>query len=404
MFPSTLFKDKHILVGITGGIAAYKITELIRFLVTNEAEVRVVMTRAAEKFITQLTMETLSQNPVETDLFPERDFSGTHHVHLADWADATIIAPASYNFIGKLNAGIADDLLSTIIAAVHTPTVVAPAMNVHMWNNPVLQKNLFDLRKQGYLICPPGEGFLAEGYEGIGRLAALEHMIQFVYRAIHPARNSFAGKNILITASRTEETLDPVRVFTNRSSGKMGYALAWEAFARGANVSLVHGPTQLPDPVEMELVPINSTEEMFTQVKKRFPRTDLYLSAAAIADFNPEVTYTQKLKKEQNGKLNIKLKPTIDILKYLSNKKKKNQQLVGFAMETHDTIKNAQKKLKDKNLDLIVSNNISEKDAGFEKDTNRVSLIPKNGKKKDFPLLPKLDVAFQIFQELVEKK
>jgi phosphopantothenoylcysteine decarboxylase/phosphopantothenate--cysteine ligase len=403
MFPSKLFRDKHILVGITGGIAAYKIAELIRFLVTNEAEVRVVMTKSAEKFITRLTMETLSQNPVETDLFPERDFSGTHHVHLADWTDAAIIAPASYNFIGKLNAGIADDLLSTITAAVHSPTVIAPAMNVHMWNNPVLRRNLSDLRKQGYLVCPPGEGFLAEGYEGMGRLAALEHMIQFVYRSIHPAQNSLEGKKILLPASRTEETLDPVRVFTNRSSGKMGYALAWEAFARGANVSLIHGPTQLPDPVEIKLVLVKTTEEMHTQVKKRFPKTDIYISAAAIADFQPEITHTQKLKKEQNSKLNIKLKATTDILKYLSTKKNKTQKLVGFAMETHDTIKNAQKKLKDKKLDLIVSNNVLEKDAGFEKDTNRVSLIRQSGTKKDLPLLPKLDVAFQIFQELVEK-
>ena len=182
MFPCQQLENKHILIAITGGIAAYKVTELVRYLVTNDAEVRIIMTRAAEKFITRLTMETLSQNPVESELFPEKDYAATHHVHLADWADAVMVVPASYNMIGKLRAGIADDLVSTIMAAVHCPTVIAPAMNVHMWLNPVLQDNLKNLQKLGYLICPPEEGFLAEGYEGKGRLASLDHLIQYLYR------------------------------------------------------------------------------------------------------------------------------------------------------------------------------------------------------------------------------
>ncbi len=403
MFPSQKFKNKHILVAITGGIAAYKVTELVRYLFTQQAKVKVIMTKAAEKFITRLTMETLSQNSVETDLFPDKSYIGTHHIHLADWADATIIAPASYNMISKMHAGIADDLVSSIIAAVHCPTVIAPAMNVYMWNNPILQRNIEDLEKLGYLICPPEEGFLAEGYSGKGRLAPLEHLIQFLYRAIHPAPRSLKGKKVVITAGRTEEALDPVRIFTNRSSGKMGYALAWEAFARGGDITLIHGPNYLPDPVEMKMISVQSAREMLEQVKSQIASTDIYLSAAAIADFTPKIFHDEKIKKSSK-EINLLLQPTTDILKYVGTIKKKNQLLVGYAMETDDLEVNAREKLREKNLDMIVHNNVLEKESGFAMEANKVTLLHKNGNKKELPLLPKLDVAFQIFEYLLTQK
>lgn len=403
MFPCQQLKNKHILIAITGGIAAYKVTELVRYLVTNEAEVRVIMTRATEKFITRLTMETLSQNPVESELFPEKDYAATHHVHLADWADAVMVVPASYNMIGKLRTGIADDLVSTIMAAVHCPTVIAPAMNVHMWLNPVLQDNLKNLQKLGYLICPPEEGFLAEGYEGKGRLASLDHLIQYLYRAIHPAKKSLTGKKVIITAGRTEEAIDPVRILTNRSSGRMGYALAWEAFAREAHVTLIHGPNHLPGPVDIECIPVTTAQDMRKEAKKRFARSDIYISAAAIADYTPEIVQQKKIKKGTD-KLSLSLKATKDILKELSSQKRPHQLLVGYAMETDEYEKNALKKLNEKNLDLIVLNNILQQEAGIAKDSNQVTLYHKNGNKKELPVLPKLDVAFHVFHYLLEKE
>ena len=402
MFQTNQFKDKHILVGITGGIAAYKTAEVIRYLITNGAEVRVVMTPAAEKFISRLTMETLSQNPVAVEIFPEERFSGTHHINLADWADVAIIAPASYNFIGKINSGIADDLLTTIVAALHCPVVIAPAMNVSMWNNPICQRNIKELIKLGYSICPPGEGFLAEGYSGKGRLADLHHLIQYLYRAVHPSQNSLKGQNILITAGRTEEPIDPVRIFTNRSSGRMGFALAWEAFARGAEVKIVHGPTELPKPEGIKTIPVHTAQEMFENVKNNLKDINIYLSAAAIADYTPQKYLQQKIKKGEDS-LQLSLKRTADILEYVASQKKNNQLIVGFAVETEKPEENARKKLERKKLDLIVLNNPTNKDAGFKLETNQVTLIHKNGNLKSLPVLSKLEVAYEIFEFLLKK-
>ena len=403
MFPSHLFKDKHILLGITGGIAAYKSAELIRYLVTAGAEVRVIMSRAAEKFISALTLETLSHNPVGTELFPERSYTGTHHVHLADWAEAAIVAPASYNFIGKLYAGVADDLITTIFAAVHCPIIIAPAMNVHMWNNKILQRNIKYLQSLNFLICPPGEGFLAEGYSGKGRLAQLNHMIQYTYRALHPAPSSLKGKRVLITAGRNEEAIDPVRVVSNRSSGKMGFALTWEAFARGAEVSVIHGPTQLSLPVNVENVYAPTAEQMFLEVKKRVKEADIYVSAAAISDYTPVKFSKSKIKKQKQN-LELSLKPTPDILKYLGEHRQKHQKLIGFAVETDNAEKNALSKLESKNLDMIVLNNPEDSGAGFDVDTNIVSMYHKDGKSEKLSTLPKLDTAFHIFRFLLENQ
>ncbi len=400
MFPIHKFINKHILVGVTGGIAAYKTAELIRYLVTQKAEVRVIMTGAAEKFITPLTLETLSQNPVDVEMFPRSDFSGTHHIRLADWAEAAIIVPASFNVIGKLHAGIADDLLTTVWAAVHCPTVIAPAMNVHMWNNPVVQRNIRELKSMGYLFCPPGEGFLAEGYSGKGRLAPPEHLIQYLYRAIHPDPNSLSGKKVLITAGRTEEPIDPVRIISNRSSGKMGLAMAWEAFARGAQVTLIHGPMDLQLPAEIECIRVSTAQDMFEAVKTHFPAKNIYVSSAAVADYSPSRPLNRKIKK-QNQDLNIDLKPTKDILKHCGENRDIDQVLIGFALETDTPEEMGLKKLKEKKLDMIVINNPKEKGAAFNSDTNVVTLIHKNGIQEKISIRPKVDVAFQIFEFLL---
>lgn len=399
MLPTNRFKDKHILIGITGGIAAYKSCELIRYLITAGAEVRVMMTHAAQKFITPLTLETLSMHPVSIEMFSEKEYTATHHIRLADWADAAIIAPASYNFIGKMYSGIADDLVTTISAAIHCPLVIAPAMNVHMWNHPILQRNLQELEKLGYLICPPEEGFLAEGYSGKGRLAPLHHLIQYLYKALHPAAKSLQGKKVLITAGKTEEPIDAVRVLSNKSSGKMGFALAWEAFARGAEVTLIHGPVHLPLPAEIESISVSSAKEMYEEVKKRIKQAEFYISAAAISDYTPEAPLEYKLKKKAST-ITLKLTPTIDILKKIGESRRKNQKLIGFAVETDQPEKYAKQKLVEKNLDLIVLNNPREAGAGFETNTNIVTLFHKNGRSKKLPQMPKLDVAFHVFQFL----
>ena len=400
MFPTNIFEKKHILIGITGGIAVYKVCELIRYLVTYGAEVRVMMTQSAEKFVTRYTMETLSGNPVFTSMFPENQFVATHHISLADWADVCIIAPATANTIGKIANGIADDFVSTTTLAAHCPVVFAPAMNVNMWNNPAVQRNIETLQKDNYLICFPEEGFLAEGYSGIGRLARIEYLVQYLYQAIHPNYNSLKGKTVLVTAGRTEEAMDPVRIFTNRSTGKMGYAIAMDAFARGAKVVLIHGPSELTVPVGVKAIPMSTAEEMYDQVNKYIAKTDIFVSAAAVADFVPSKFSKQKIKKEQTQN-SVEIKPTKDILKSVAVKKKKNQYMIGFAVETEATEKNTKKKLETKNLDLLVLNNPLEKGSAFATETNKVVLFNRVGDTKDIPLQYKLDVAREILSFLL---
>jgi phosphopantothenoylcysteine decarboxylase/phosphopantothenate--cysteine ligase len=281
--------------------------------------------------------------------------------------------------------------------------VIAPAMNVHMWQNPVNQRNLDYLRSLEYLICTPGEGFLAEGYSGKGRLADLEHLIQYLYRAIHPEATSLKGKKVLVTAGGTEEPLDPVRIFTNRSSGKMGYALAWEAFARGAEVTLIHGLSDVPDPVDLSIIGVKTAAEMFKAVQEQLPSADIYLSAAAIADFTPREVQKGKIKK-QEGDLNITFKKTSDVLQYAGEHKLAHQQLIGFAVETDDPENQARKKMNQKNLDMIVLNNPLEKGAEFGSDTNKVILFHKNGNSEQVTTMPKVDIAFRIFDFLLRNQ
>jgi phosphopantothenoylcysteine decarboxylase/phosphopantothenate--cysteine ligase len=401
MFPTQKFKGKHILLAITGGIAAYKACELIRYLVTHGAEVRVMLTKSAEKFISRLTLETLSNNLVISEMFP-RTTAGTHHINLADWAETAIVAPTTANVIGKLANGIADDFVTTTLMAVRCPIVVAPAMNSNMWNNPAVRKNIKSLVDYGILICPPEEGFLAEGYSGRGRLARLEYMVQYLYRAIHPNPDSLKGKKILITAGRTEEPIDPIRIYTNRSSGKMGYALSIECFARGADVTLVSGPSYFNSPCGIAYLKVNTAREMYLEVMTRIKSMDFFISAAAVSDFSPQEVSNQKIKKEA-GELNISFKGNPDILFEVGKQKQNGQILIGFAVETENAEENASKKLKTKNLDMIVLNNPLEEGAGFGEDTNQVILISGKGEKLFLQKSFKLDISFEIIENFLNK-
>jgi len=396
MFPTKLFENKHILVGVTGCIAAYKSCELIRYLIQQQAQVQVMMTRSATRFISPLTMETLSGHPVKVEMFPDDEFVGTHHIHLSDWADGTIVAPATANILAKVANGVADDFVSTVLLALHTPVVYAPAMNTHMWNNAAVQKNVETLQAYGALICPPEEGFLAEGYSGVGRLARLEYLIQYLYKTLHPRRDSLKGKTVLITAGPTREGIDPVRYISNRSSGKMGFSLVWEAFARGAKVILVHGPTELTVPQGVYSVPVQTATEMYEAVRDHFKETDILISAAAVADYRPTNISAQKIKKNAE-RLTLELVSNPDVLVELA-KIKKSQIMIGFAVETENGIQNAIKKMERKNLDGIVLNEISEEKLIFGSDYNQGVLIKAGGEKKPLQQAYKLDIAREIFE------
>lgn len=396
MLPTKFFEGKHIVVGISGCIAAYKSCELIRYLVSQGAEVRVAMTPSATKFISPLTLETLSGHPVFLEMFPENGFTGTHHIHLADWADAAIIAPATANILAKAANGIADDFLSTLLLALHGPVVYAPAMNTHMWLNKVVQRNVEKLQSLANVdICPPEEGFLAEGYTGIGRLARLDSLVQFLYRAMHPRRDSMQERTVLVSAGPTQEPIDPVRYISNRSSGKMGLALAVEAFARGANVILVHGPISLEISAQIHPLPIQTAREMQRVVEEQFKFADVFLSAAAVSDFRPKDYQSQKIKKK-NEVLTIRLEPNPDILKEMGQSKRPEQKVIGFALETDAPEANAARKLKEKNLDGIVLNVACQPGETIGSDFNQVTLLKPDGSKKRIGRSFKLDVAREI--------
>jgi phosphopantothenoylcysteine decarboxylase/phosphopantothenate--cysteine ligase len=392
-----MLKDKKIILGITGGIAAYKTCEIIRRLKKLGAQVIVVMTENAQKFITPLTLETLSGNEVTTEMFPERRFVGVRHVDLAGWADLILIAPATANIIGKIRSGIADDILTTIVISSKAPVLIAPAMNVNMYENSIFQENLTYLQKLGYRFIGPEVGELASGIVGKGRLAEPETIVNEAVKLL-AQRRDFEGESILVTASRTEEPLDPVRYLSNRSSGKMGYAIAQEAYERGAKVTLISGPSNLPPPSGLNFIPVQTTKEMLSTVRSSFRKADALIMTAAVADFSPAVISKEKIKRGEE-EIVLKLKPTVDILKEIS-KKKKNKILVGFSLETEDEIKNANKKLTEKNLDLIVVNNPNVPGAGFEVDTNQVILIDKQGKVEKLPLLSKKEVASKILDKV----
>jgi len=392
-----MLKDKKIILGITGGIAAYKACDVVRRLKKLGAQVIVVMTENAQKFITPLTFETLSGNEVVTETFPERRFVGVRHVDLAGWTDLILIAPATANIIGKIKSGIADDILTTIVISSKAPVLMAPAMNVNMYENPIFQENLSYLQKLGYKFVEPEVGELASGIVGKGRLAEPETIVGEVVKILTKEKD-LEGKSIIVTAGRTEEPLDPVRYLSNRSSGKMGYAIAQEAYERGAKVTLISGHSNLTPPSGLNFIPVRTAQEMLTAVGSAFKKADALIMSAGVSDFSPTLISKEKIKKGRK-EIVLKLKHTVDILKEMG-KQKKQKILVGFSLETEDEIKNAKKKLAEKNLDLIVVNNPNVPGAGFEVDTNQVTLIDKRGKIEKLPLLSKKEVAGKILDKV----
>jgi phosphopantothenoylcysteine decarboxylase / phosphopantothenate---cysteine ligase len=391
-----MLKDKQIVLGVAGGIAAYKAVELLRLLTKAGADVHVIMTRAAQEFIAPLTFQTLSANPVHSELFnliAEREIS---HISLADRADLFVIAPATANVIGKIAAGIADDMLTTTVMATKAPVLIAPAMNVNMYTNPIYRDNEDRLKRHGYLFVPPETGALACGWEGEGKLAAPEAIFEAAVTALTP--KDLRGQTILVTAGPTREELDPVRFISNHSSGKMGYALAMAAQRRGARVILVSGPVNLPAPCGVDLVRVESAREMQAVVMERVGECTAIIKAAAVADYRPAERSREKIKK-QTEELSLSLVRTPDILAGLGRLEKR-PLLVGFAAETTNLDEFAAGKLKEKNADMIVANDVSQRDAGFNVETNRARLLFRDGRVLEYPLMSKDALASVILDHM----
>jgi len=391
-------KEKNIILGICGGIAAYKSADLISKLTKIGANVHVVMTKSAMEFITPLTLETLSGNRVFTNLFPPPKGDSLVHIALASKADIIVVAPATANTLGKFAHGIADNLLCTLILATQAPILVCPAMNTNMWQNEIVKANVQRLKDMGFYFVEPEWGELACDVEGYGRLAEVEAIVDEI-RAILSSKD-LAGEKVLVTAGSTQEPLDPVRFLSNPSSGKMGYAMAKVARRRGAQVTLVTGPTTLIPPRGVKVLRVKTALEMREAVLDNLEDASIIVKAAAVSDFRPQKFSDKKVEKTQ-GKMEIGLKRNPDILKELG-KKKGNRILVGFAAETHDIIKHAQKKLKEKNVDLMVVNPIGTPGAGFESDTNIVKILDRKGDIVELPLMTKEKVAEEIWDKVAE--
>lgn len=394
-----MLQGKKIVLGITGSIAAYKACYLIRGLIKQGAEVQVIITPAGKEFITPLTLSTLTGKPVVSEFFDRRDGSWHSHVQLGIWADAMIIAPASASTIGKMANGVADNMLITTYLSMKAPVFVAPAMDLDMYAHPSTQKNLETLRSYGNYIIEPGIGFLASKLEGKGRMEEPENIIK-VLESFFAERADLQGKKVLITAGPTYEKLDPVRFIGNYSSGKMGIALAEECAERGALVELICGPVGIKaNHPNITRTDVESAEQMYQVAKKIFPDTDAAILCAAVADFTPAIVAENKIKREGN-KLILELEPTKDIAKALGQMKKQGQVMVGFALETNDEENHAKEKLQKKNLDFIVLNSLQDEGAGFQHNTNKVTLIDKDNE-TSFPLKSKKEVAKDIVNKLV---
>ena len=389
-------KGRSVVLGVSGGIAAYKAAELVRALRQAGAQVRVVMTRGGQQFITPLTLQTLSGHPVSTDLWDLTQESQIGHIELADSADVLLIAPATANVVAKLAAGIADDLLTTVALATRARLVIAPAMNVHMYESVVVQENLQRLRERGVRVVTPDSGSLACGYEGLGRLPDADVLVEAVRASLAPA--DLAGESVLVTAGPTREYLDPVRFLSNRSSGKMGFAVARAAARRGARVVLVSGPTTLGDPRGVEVVRVDSAGEMAAAVDEHAPVASIVVAAAAVADYRPKRRAAQKAAKVQ-GATTIELETTRDIVAGI-DRTRKDRIIVGFAAETGDPVERARGKLVRKRLDLIVANDVTAQGAGFDVETNVVTLVDAD-QTTSLPLLDKDDVADAILDRVV---
>jgi phosphopantothenoylcysteine decarboxylase / phosphopantothenate---cysteine ligase len=393
-------KKPMLVLGVTGGIACYKAVELVRLLVKDGFVVQVIMTRGAMEFVTPLTFQTLSGMPVATETFNLTQESEIGHINLADNADLFVIAPATANVIGKVAAGIADDLLTTVLMATKAPVLIAPAMNIHMYENPILQENVRKLRRLGYHFIEPAEGYLACGYEGKGRLPEPEKILEEIRGLLK--KKDLVGEKLLITAGPNREPLDPVRYLSNRSSGKMGYALARAAIRRGAEVALISGPTELEPPAGARLTSVTTAAEMRHAVLEEFSGCTALIMAAAVSDYRP-VDFARKKIKRGKGPIELRLEPNPDILQEISARKN-GKMLVGFAAETGELVANAAKKLKDKNLDMIVANNVSEAGAGFDVDTNVATILDRDGTVRSLPLMSKDELAEQILDHLLVLK
>lgn len=392
---------KNILLGVTGGIAAYKAANLTRLLVKQGANVRIVMTEAAKKFITPLTLSTLSQNPILVDFFNPENGEWNSHVKLGIWADAMIVAPATANTIGKMANGIADNLLTTSYLSAKCPVFVAPAMDLDMYVHPSTQRNMATLKSHGNIIIDAEDGELASGLTGKGRMAEPETIVGVVDHYFD-SEKPLAGKTIMVTAGPTYEKIDPVRFIGNYSSGKMGFALAQSAAKAGANVILVSGPTRLSTSnPNIKRIDVESAQQMHDVCVANFPNCDAAIMAAAVADYRPSTQYPQKMKKSDKS-MALELEATPDIAFDLGKMKSKGQILVGFALETENGLANASEKLQKKNLDFIVLNNANEPDAGFNCDTNHVTIIKRNGEKTEYQTKDKQSVADDIISQMLQ--
>ena len=391
-----MLANKRIVLGITGGIAAYKAAELTRALVKEGARVKVIMTKSAMEFITPLTMQTLSQNRVYTDIFVPTEEYDMAHIALAEFADAFVIAPATANIIGKIASGLADDLLSTTIMAQSKPTLICPAMNDKMLQNPIVQENIEKLKKSGYIVMESGEGELACKTTGKGRLPDVPEILEEITRLLVP--KDFDGVKVLITAGPTEEPLDPVRFITNLSSGKMGYALASAAHRRGAKITLISGPTSIPAPPVEKLIHVRTARDMHKAVVQNYKNAKIIIKAAAVADYRPKTTAEEKIKKSGKN-ISLELERNPDIIAEIG-KNKGNRILVGFAMETQNLFINAREKLINKNMDLIVANNLRQEGAGFRTDTNIITIIDRSGKSESLGKMTKIQAAGAILDSV----
>lgn len=396
-----MLKGKCVVLAVTGSIAAYKIASLASMLKKLHADVQVLMTKNAENFINPITFETLTGNKCLVDTFDRNFQYNVEHVALAKKADVVLIAPASANCIGKLAHGIADDMLTTTIMACKCKKILAPAMNTNMFENPIVQDNLKVLEHYGYEIVESAYGYLACGDIGQGKMPEPELLLQHILRECAYEKD-LKGKKILVTAGPTQESIDPVRYITNHSTGKMGYAIAKVCMQRGAEVTLVSGPVNIPAPPFVTVVPVISAEDMFREVTKRAPKQDIIIKAAAVADYCPKYVSAEKVKKK-DGELSLEMKRSQDILAYLGEHKKQGQFLCGFSMETENMLENSRKKLEKKNLDMIVANNVKVEGAGFGVDTNVVTII--TGEEEiSLGMLSKEETAARILDQILKMK
>ncbi|WP_341202484.1 bifunctional phosphopantothenoylcysteine decarboxylase/phosphopantothenate--cysteine ligase CoaBC [Planomicrobium okeanokoites] len=396
-----MLANRRILLCVSGGIAVYKAVALVSKLSQAGADVKVIMTESARQFVQPLTFQVMSRNDVFYDTFDEKDSSVIAHIDLADWADLVIVAPATANVIGKLANGIGDDMVTTTLLAATAPIWIAPAMNVHMYDHPAVKRNIQRLHDDGIRFIEPSEGFLACGYVGKGRLEEPEKITELV-NGFFSSEMLLKGKKVVVTAGPTRERIDPVRFLTNFSSGKMGYAMAQAAAELGAETILISGPVSLPAPSGVKRIMVESAEDMLQAVKAEYADSDFVIKTAAVADYRPKTLHGQKMKK-QEGDASLELERTADILHYLGTQKGR-QVLIGFAAETNDVSHYAKSKLDRKNADYIIANDVTESQAGFESDTNKVTIFGKGDFEQSFELLPKQELARQLLKLIVERE